>query len=121
MRQSKYKNKKVQTPDGSFDSVKEYKRWNVLKKAEADGDIQELRRQVPFELIPHQVLETPRKRKGKSHTVQKTELAVKYFADFTYKVNGKLVVEDTKGVKTPEYIIKRKLMKWVHNIEIVEV
>ena len=121
MYKNKYKNKKVHTPDGDFDSMREFKRWNVLKKAEESGDIQELRRQVPFELIPHQELETPRTRKGKSHTVQKTELAVKYFADFTYKVDGKLVVEDTKGVRTPEYVIKRKLMKWVHGIEIVEV
>lgn len=49
------------------------------------------------------------------------ERAVKYKADFVYKENGETVVEDTKGVKTKDYIIKRKLMLWVHGISIREV
>ena len=49
------------------------------------------------------------------------ELAVKYVADFVYKENGKTIVEDTKGFKTKDYIIKRKLMLWVHGIKIKEV
>ena len=43
-------------------------------------------------------------------------------ADFVYKdKNGVLVVEDTKGVRTADYVIKRKLMLWVHKIRIKEI
>jgi hypothetical protein len=44
-----------------------------------------------------------------------------YVADFVFQENGKMVVEDTKGVKTKDYIIKRKLMLYVHGIRIKEV
>ena len=46
-----------------------------------------------------------------------------YIADFKYQDarTGQLVVEDTKGVKTKDYIIKRKLMLWVHGIKINEI
>jgi hypothetical protein len=76
---------------------------------------------VEFELIPAQ-REPDRvgvrggKIKGKT-----IEQAVKYVADFVYTENGKRVVEDTKGFRTKDYIIKRKLMLWVHGIKIREV
>jgi hypothetical protein len=41
--------------------------------------------------------------------------------DFVYMENGKKVVEDTKGFRTKDYIIKRKLMLYVHGIRIKEV
>ena len=45
-----------------------------------------------------------------------------YVADFVYlDEQGKTVVEDAKGVRTKDYIIKRKLMLWLHNIRIREV
>lgn len=44
-----------------------------------------------------------------------------YIADFVYHEDGMQVVEDTKGVRTADYIIKRKLMLWVHGIRIKEV
>ncbi len=44
-----------------------------------------------------------------------------YYADFVYIKDGKTVVEDTKGVRTKEYRIKRKLMLHVHGISIVEI
>ena len=75
------------------------------------GGITDLRRQVPFTLIPSQ--------KGADGKV--IEYPVKYIADFVYTENGKTVVEDVKGYKTPEYIIKRKLMLQVHGIRIKEV
>ena len=49
------------------------------------------------------------------------ERSVKYKADFFYTKDGELVVEDTKGFRTPDYIIKRKLMLYVHHIRIKEV
>lgn len=48
-----------------------------------------------------------------------------YKADFVYEVcqpdgTWKRVVEDTKGAKTKEYIIKRKLMLFIHGISVKE-
>lgn len=118
MRQSKYHAKKATNKYGTFDSLKEYKRFLELKKLEDEGKIEGLERQVPFELVPKLSLKVPRTKNGRS---QRTEIAVKYVADFTYYVNGLYVVEDVKGMRTSEYIIKRKLMLWVHNIQIKEV
>ena len=49
------------------------------------------------------------------------EYPVHYVADFVYEENGKQVVEDTKGYKTKDYILKRKMMLWFHDIRIKEV
>ena len=105
----KYHNQKVKTHEGVFDSTKEYKRWVVLKLMERSGEICKLRRQVPFVLIKTQ------------KTDEVTERPVKYIADFVYERDGKTVVEDTKGVRTADYIIKRKLMLWVYGIAIKEI
>lgn len=115
---SKYHSTKIVTEDGKFDSKREYKRWLILKDMETMGLIQKLHRQVAFELIPAQKLDQPRSKKGKT---QRTELAVKYIADFVYEEDGQLVVEDAKGMRTPEYVIKRKLMKFIKGLEIREV
>lgn len=60
--------------------------------------------------------------KGKTTRVL-LERSVKYIADFVYtdKATGQTVVEDTKGVRTKEYIIKRKLMLYLHGIRIKEI
>lgn len=97
--------------DELFDSKREYARWCELQWLEKVGKITELKRQVPFELIPKQY-----DRDGK-----KLESEVKYIADFTYFKDGKYVVEDSKGYKTKDYVIKRKLMLFVKGIQIVEV
>ena len=102
---NKYGARKVKAPDGQvFDSVKEYHRWGVLRLLERAGRISDLKRQVSYELIPK----------------QQGERACSYVADFTYNEDGKLVVEDCKGYRTPEYRLKRKLMLWVHGIRIKE-
>ena len=107
---SKYHSRKI-TKDGmTFDSVKEYRRFCELRLIERSGAITDLQRQVKFELIPSQRIG------GKV-----IERACSYIADFVYIENGKKVVEDTKGFRTPDYIIKRKLMLWVHGIRIKEV
>ena len=104
----KYHNRKIKTHDGVFDSKKEYERWVVLKLMQREGKIQYLKRQVPYVLIPSQ-----KKSVG-------SERPVKYIADFVYEQDGVPVVEDTKGVRTADYIIKRKLMLQVYGIEIKE-
>lgn len=107
---NKYKNRKI-TRDGlTFDSAKEWKRWRELILLQKAGKISDLQRQVKFELIPSQRIA------GKV-----VERPCTYIADFVYSENGKRVVEDTKGFKTTEYIIKRKLMLYVHGIQIKEV
>ena len=107
---AKYHSRKI-TRDGiTFDSVKEYRRWRELSLLERAGAIQNLQRQVKFELIPSQRMG------GKV-----VERPCAYVADFVYIENGKKVVEDTKGFRTTDYIIKRKLMLWVHGIRINEV
>lgn len=47
-------------------------------------------------------------------------LVCKYLADFRYRQNGEVVVEDVKGVSTPVYLLKKKLMKACHGIDISE-
>ena len=110
---NKYGNHRVVTEDGTFDSVKEHRRWMELKLLQRAGEIRELRRQVPFVIIPVQKDE-----KGKV-----IERETRYIADFAYREtkDNRLVVEDTKGMKTKEYILKRKLMLYRNGIRIREV
>lgn len=44
-----------------------------------------------------------------------------YLADFTYRKDGKEVVEDFKGMKTQLYSLKKKLVEAIHEIEIIEI
>ena len=106
---SKYKNKKVEYKGIKFDSKKEYLRYLVLEDMQRKGEIEGLQLQVPFVLIPPFQLNNI-KYKG-----------IKYIADFVYKKDGKLVVEDVKGMKTDVYKIKKKLMAYMHKVEIKEV
>lgn len=122
---NKYHAKKIQTPDGVFDSKKEYNRWCELKLLSRAGKITDLQRQVPFELIPAQY-ETYERYNARTHErisdgTRCVERAVKYIADFVYTEDEKTVVEDTKGMRTADYVIKRKLMLWVHGIKIREI
>ena len=115
----KYGNKKIQIDGITFDSRKEAQRYSELKLLQRAGIIVGLDLQKEFELIPAQY-ETVINKAGKKKKVC-VERAVKYKADFAYFKNGEQIVEDTKGVRTKDYIIKRKLMLWVFGIKIVEV
>lgn len=110
MKQSKYRNKKIATDEGVFDSKAEYKRWQELNLMQKAGLITELDRQVPFVLAPGVVI-NGRKRPP-----------MKYIADFVYHdENGNKVVEDVKGHLTDAYKIKRHLMMSAHNQSINEI
>ena len=100
----KYHNKKITVNGIKYDSEKEYNRYCELKLLERAGIIKDLQRQVEYELLPK----------------QDGERAVKYKADFVYTENGKQIVEDVKGCRTKDYIIKRKLMLYQHGIKIFE-
>lgn len=130
MKRSKYGAKKITRDGETFDSLKEYRRFCELSLLEKSGGIDGLRRQVVFPLIPTQREETCEvytrgKNKGLPKPGKVLEKEVKYIADFVYaeKRAGKaeLIVEDVKGVKTKEYILKRKMMLYFHNIRIREV
>lgn len=127
MRYNKYSNIKTKTSDGiEFDSKTEARRWIELKLLERAGEIEDLQRQVKYILIPAQYETIERYSKKGERLKDGTKLIERecaYVADFVYrdKKTGNTVVEDTKGVKTKEYIIKRKLMLYVHQIKIKEV
>lgn len=110
MQKSKYHAKRIKTLDGDFDSKKEYNRWCDLCLMQKAGIITDLQRQVKFELIPAQ-------KEGK----KTIERAAYYVADFVYNKDGRRVVEDTKGVKTRDYILKRKIMLWRYGVKIHEI
>lgn len=104
-----------------FDSKKEAHRYLELKLLQRAGKIQNLELQKPFELIPTQREPETMTKTGKVKQGKVIEKSVKYIADFVYTENGKTVVEDTKGFKTKDYIIKRKLMLYVYGIKIKEI
>lgn len=110
MKKNKYNAQKVTYRGETFDSKREAGRFAQLLLLQKAGQITGLKRQVPYLLIPAQYID------GKC-----VERAVTYRADFVYRENGELVVEDTKGVRTPDYIIKRKLMLQVYGIRVKEV
>lgn len=118
---SKYNNRKVRRDGLTFDSKKEHKRYNELLLLEQAGEIRNLRRQVKFVLIPTQREPSQIGTRGGVKKGKLLERECSYIADFVYTENGKTVVEDTKGFRTKDYIIKRKLMLYVHNIRIREV
>lgn len=109
---TKYHSRKAIVDGVEFDSRREANRYAELKLLERAGEISDLRMQVKYTLIPVQ-----KKPSGG------TERACTYTADFVYTDNstGKETVEDAKGMKTQQYIIRRKLMLYIHGIEVKEV
>ena len=107
---SKYHSRKIKNRYGEFDSKAEFERYLILLDMQKCGEISELTWQVVYVLIPPQKCIT-----------RPNERACKYLADFRYIKDGKTIVEDVKGIRTKDYIIKRKLMLYIHGIEIVEV
>lgn len=87
-----------------FASRKEALRYRQLSLMERGKAIQDLKMQVAYPLIKK----------------SKYGREIKYVADFTYYENGHLVVEDVKGVRTPVYKLKKRLMAEIYNIEIKE-
>jgi len=110
-KQNKYRNKKVFVGSELFDSKKEYNRFIQLQMLEKLGKIKNLQRQVKFELQPSFKYN------------EKTIRAINYIADFVYEQNGERIVEDVKSEATRKdkvYLIKKKMLLYVFNIEIKE-
>ena len=97
----KYKSKKTLCRQGHLhDSKKESERCDELHLLQRAGAISGLKIQVKYTLIP-----------SIKYKDMPNERAVTYIADFDYMENETHVIEDTKGFKTKDYIIKRKLLK----------
>lgn len=108
----KKRNKYGARKTGGHASKKEHQRASQLRLMQRAGLISNLREQVPFLLIP-------------AHRFDDGSLehSCRYVADFVYTDThtGQTIVEDTKGYRTPDYIIKRKLMLYLHGIRIKEI
>lgn len=122
---SKYHSKKVTINGIEFDSRKEARRYQELLLLERAGKIQDLQRQVEFELIPAQREPDTIGVRGGVKKGKTIELAVKYVADFMYIESDNLVVEDVKGYKKGTayavFTIKRKLMLFFYGIRVKEI
>jgi hypothetical protein len=101
-RRNKFGAKKTVVDGKIFDSIKEAKRYKELVLLQSTGIISDLTCQVTFRLDVNGLL------------------ICKYRADFVYRENGHHVVEDVKGARTREYLLKKKLMRAVHGIDILE-
>lgn len=124
---TKYGNQKCSYDGITFDSKRERDRYCDLKLLELDGKISDLRCQVRYDLVPEQREPDETGPRGGRRRGKVIEKAVDYVADFVYIQDGKTVVEDVKGYRDPssagyaKFVIKRKLMLWLHGIRIREV
>lgn len=129
---NKYNARKATVNGEEFDSKKEARRWQQLKLMERAGEIDDLRRQVKYVLIPAQREESTEvfmrgKKKGFHKPGRVIEKEVAYIADFVYHdINSdREVVEDVKGYRDGAaykiFVLKRKLMLWRYGIRIREV
>lgn len=119
---NKYGNHKIIVGKTVYDSQAEAIRGEELRALEAAGEIYNLRRQVPFELLPAQREPDKTGKRGGKIKGKLIERAVSYVADFVYITkDGDEIVEDVKGMRTKEYILKRKMMLYFHGIHVVEI
>lgn len=94
---NKYRNRKTIIDGITFDSRREAERYRELRLMEKANLILHLELQPVYEL------------QAKFRHNGKTERAITYKADFRYEENGRIVVEDVKGMETEVFKIKRKL------------
>lgn len=118
---SKYGSRKTIVDGIAFDSAKEARRYIVLRSLERIGEIEGLELQPRFTLIPAQREPSTFTRTGREKPGKVIERAVEYVADFSYVRDGERVVEDVKGMRTKDYVLKRKMMLWIHGIRIKEI
>lgn len=115
----------------TFDSKREYKRYQELALMEKSGQISDLQLQVKYTLIPAQrepdYMDYSKSKQGKLVKGKVIEREMAYIADFVYQKDGETVVEDAKGYRNPAsapykvFVCKRKLMLWLYGIKVQEV
>lgn len=119
---NKYNNRKIVVDGIVFDSAKEAHRYSELLVLLKAGEISDLKRQVKYTLIPPQREPDTVGPRGGVRPGRLIEHEVSYVADFVYKdKDGNEIVEDTKGFRTKDYVIKRKLALYLLGIRIREV
>ena len=118
---NKYRNTKTIVDGIEFASRKEASRYRELKLLEQNGDIQDLQWQVKYILIPTQREPAVIGVRGGVKKGKVIEKEIAYIADFVYNQGEQTIVEDTKGFRTKEYIIKRKMMLYFYGIKIREI
>lgn len=96
---NKYRNKKVLVDDYVFDSIQESRRYKELKILLMAGEIKDLKLQPRFELQPSF------KKNGRTYR------KIEYIADFMYLQDGKIIVEDVKGIQTDVFKLKHKIFE----------
>ncbi len=103
-RGTKYNARRVYRWGRWFDSEREANRYDELQLLEAAGEIRDLQCQVSFPCVLNEVK------------------VCNYIADFVYYDcrSDEQVVEDVKGMKTPIYKLKKRIMRAFHGIEILE-
>jgi hypothetical protein len=100
---TKYRNKKCSVDGHKFASLAEARRYIDLRLLEKTGKIQALTLQPSFDISCCSL-----------HICR-------YIADFQYLENGARIVEDVKGVRTRDYQMKKKLMRAIYGIEVIEI
>lgn len=118
---TKYHNHRIHACGEVFDSKKEFRRWRELLLLQDQGQITDLQRQVKFVLLPAQREKETVSPRGRMRPGKVIEREAAYYADLVYKENGETVVEDTKGVRTDAYILKRKMLLYFYGIQIREI
>lgn len=103
-KRSKYKAQRTTVDGITFDSKREALRFQELRLMERAGEIEALRRQVPFPIVINDILITT------------------YMADFVYRIPGaeRDTIEDTKGVRTKEYRLKKRMVRAAYGQDIKE-
>lgn len=105
---TKYRSKKYRYREMVFDSKHEFDVWFDLRNNPAVANVE---RQVPFQILPAQYIDK-----------KCVEKSVKYIADFVVTMqDGTTRVVDAKGMRTRDYILKRKMMLYFNKIRIEEV
>lgn len=99
----KYRAKPVVIDGIRFASTKEGKRYAELKLLAKAGEIKSLEVQPSFDFSID----------GKH--------IFTYVADFSYSKGGRFIVEDVKGIRTPVYKLKKKIIEIHHDVEITEI
>lgn len=100
-KESKYHAQKVEVDGKTFDSKHESRDYLKLKSMEDSGIINNLQTQVSFELQPKYTTKDGRKIRS-----------ISYVADFVYERDGQTYVQDSKGMKTDVYKLKRKMFEY---------
>ena len=101
-KRSKFRNVKTTVDGIVFDSVREARHWVELQAFESSGQIHKLKRQVPYELHVNGIK------------------VCKIIPDFEYWIGDQLIVADSKGMRTPMYNLKKKMLAAEYGLDILE-